>query len=211
MILNNTPNIELLHGDCLELMPAIPDKSIDMILTDPPYPDYHAERYGYYDGIIDFLKDYPCRQLIFWSAKVPFPLDYTACHVWDKKCGVGSMYEFIYERNGGNAYKVFNYYLINSTVAASYTGDKFFDHPSQKPIKLINKLINEFSEAGQLILDPFAGSGTTAIACYNTNRNAILMEKDDKYFKVASKRIADHVKQIQIQFSDVNKINIQND
>jgi hypothetical protein len=104
---------------------VLPNIKFDAIITDPPYPDYMADEYLYKDGLLDWCKDYQCRQLIFWTAKDVFPLDYTARHVWDKKCGVGSMYEFIFERNGGKAFKVYNYYLINSTVAASYTKDTF--------------------------------------------------------------------------------------
>src|SRR3990167_3025616 len=124
---------QVIWGDCLEVMKSMPDKCVDLILTDPPYPDYYVEEYGYKEGIIDFLKGIPCRQFIFWSAKVDFPLDYTAIHIWDKKIGAGSQYERIYERNGGKEYKVFSYYTNNSTVAAQMTNDIKFDHPSQKP------------------------------------------------------------------------------
>ena len=137
----------------------LPNIKFDAIITDPPYPDYLADEYGYYDGIIDWCKDFDCKQLIFWSAKVDFPLDYTARHVWDKKCGVGSMYEFIFERNGGKAFKVYNHYLINSTVAASYAKDTFYNHPSQKPLLLMRKLIVENTKEGDTIFDPFIPYG----------------------------------------------------
>lgn len=181
---------QIILGDCLEVMKTMADKSVDLVLTDPPYPDYYAEEYGYAEGQLDFLKELPCRQLIFWSAKVPFPLDYTAIHIWDKKVGVGSMYERIYERNGGAAYKVYNHYLINSTVAASYGSDIFVGHPSQKPIKLIEELVGEYSKEGDTILDPFGGSGTTAVAAKLLKRNFILIEKEEKYVKIAQDRLS---------------------
>ena len=134
---------KIICGDCLEVMKQIPDKLIDLVLTDPPYPDYYKEEYKYFDGILEILKKFSCKQLIFWSAKVDFPLDYTAIHIWDKKVGAGSWYERIFERNGSIEYKVYRYYLINSTVAASFTKDTFWEHPSQKPIKLIEKIILE--------------------------------------------------------------------
>ena len=102
----------LVCGDCLELMQRLPDKCVDLVLTDPPYPDQHAELYNYHDGIIDFLKDLNCRQLIFWSAKVEFPLDYTAIHIWDKLTGCASQYQRIFERGGNREYKIFNYMNI---------------------------------------------------------------------------------------------------
>ena len=146
-----TVNIQLYHGDCLEVMKDISDVSV--IITDPPYPDYHTDKYKQTD--IGFLNESKCHQLIFWSAKCTFPLDYSAIHIWDKKTGCGSQYERIFERLGGNAYKVFNHYLINSTVAAKYTGDRFTGHPSQKPIKLLVELIEHFTNQGNTIFDPF--------------------------------------------------------
>ena len=185
--MNTTQTI--ICGDSLSYMKTLPDKSFDLVLTDPPYPDYHTELYGYKEGIIDFLKDIPCRQLIFWSAKVPFPLDYTAIHIWDKKVGVGSMYERIYERNGGAAYKVYNHYLINSTVAASLARDIFASHPSQKPIELMKELVTEYSKEGDNILEPFAGSGSTLVACKHLNRNCVGIEISEKYCKIAQERL----------------------
>ncbi len=171
-----------------ETLKRLSPKSITLILTDPPYPDQHLE-YG--DCDLSFLKEFDCRQLIFWSAKVDFPSDYTAIHIWDKKCGVGSMYERIFERNGGKAYRVFKHYLINSTVAAQYTKDTFTGHPSQKPIALIEELVKRYSKEGDTILDPFMGSGTTAIACINLKRNYIGSELNKDYYDIAIKRIED--------------------
>lgn len=185
--------IELYNEDFKETLKRL--GKVDLILTDPPYPDYFAEEYLYYDGIIDFLKEFQCKQLIFWSAKAEFPLDYTAIHIWDKKVGAGSMYERLYERNGGKNYRVYNYYFVNSTVAAQMTHDTFEDHPSQKPIQLIRKLIQEYSQEGDTIFDPFSGSGTTAIACIEEKRNFIGCEiMKDKYDK-SMVRITNRLKQ----------------
>jgi DNA modification methylase len=170
---------------------VLPKIKFDAIITDPPYPDYMAEEYHYYDGLLDWLKDYNCRQIVFWSAKVDFPMDFTAKHIWDKKCGVGSMYEVIYERNGGKAYKVYNYYLINSTVAASYARDTFYNHPSQKPLSLMRKLVIENTKEGDTIFDPFMGSGSTAIAAMKEGRNFIGCELNPEYFKIVERRVGE--------------------
>jgi len=180
-------------GDCLEVMKQIPDKSVDLVLTDPPYPDYYAEEYKYKDGILDGLKKFNCKQLVFWSAKADFPLDYTAIHIWDKKVGAGSQYERIFERNGNKEYKVFSSYLINSTVAAKFTRDFYTGHPSQKPVKLIKKLLNKYSKKGDTILDPFLGSGTTAVACKELGRNFIGIEISKEYCKIAEQRLQQEV------------------
>jgi len=63
------------------------------------------------------------------------------------------------------------------------------DHPTQKPVPLFEYLIKTYTNEGALVLDNCAGSGTTAIAALNTNRNYILIEKEEKYIEVINKRI----------------------
>jgi len=184
-------SMKLIQGDCLEVMKALPDNSVDACVTDPPYPDYYKTEYQYVDGMIDFLNQFACRQLVFWTAKMPFPLDYTAIHIWDKKTGCGSEYERIFERNGHKNFKMFRHYLINSTVAASFTRDTFTGHKSQKPIALMRNLIEKFTKPGDTVFDPFMGSGTTGVACVQTGRHFIGIEKDPIYFKIATRRIED--------------------
>jgi len=64
-------------------------------------------------------------------------------------------------------------------------------HPTQKPVSLFEYLIKTYSNEGDLILDNCAGSGTTGVACINTNRNFILMEREQKYIDIINKRIAE--------------------
>ena len=184
-------SMKLIQGDCLEVMKTLPDNSVDAVVTDPPYPDYYKTEYQYVDGMIDFLNQFACRQLVFWTAKMPFPLDYTAIHIWDKKTGCGSEYERIFERNGHKNFKMFRHYLINSTVAASFTRDTFTGHKSQKPIALMRNLIEKFTKPGDTVFDPFMGSGTTGVACVQTGRHFIGIEKDPIYFDIATRRIED--------------------
>lgn len=66
-------------------------------------------------------------------------------------------------------------------------------HPTQKPVALIEYLIKTYTKEGDLVFDNTMGSGTTGVACVNTNRNFIGIEMDDKYFEIASKRINDAV------------------
>ena len=72
------------------------------------------------------------------------------------------------------------------------------DHPTQKPVALFEYLIRTYTNEGVTVLDNCAGSGTTAIACLNTKRNYICIEKDEKYFNIAEKRIKNHLKQLKI-------------
>jgi DNA modification methylase len=180
---------KIICGDCLEVLKDFPDGCVDLVLTDPPYPDAHIERYGYKKNLVWPLYDFDCRQLVFWTAKEEFPLDYSAVHIWDKKTGCGSWYERIFERNGGIEYKVYRHYLINSTVAASYTGDVWTGHPSQKPIALIEELIEEYTNSDDLILDPFCGSGTTCLAAKKLGRRYIGIDISEEYCQIARERL----------------------
>jgi site-specific DNA-methyltransferase (adenine-specific) len=66
-------------------------------------------------------------------------------------------------------------------------------HPTQKPVALMEYLIKTYTNEGDTVLDNCMGSGTTGVACVNTNRNFIGIEKDEKYFAVAEKRINDAI------------------
>ena len=66
-------------------------------------------------------------------------------------------------------------------------------HPTQKPVALFEYLIKTYTNEGELVLDNAMGSGTTGIACLNTNRRFIGIEKNDKYFDIAYNRIKNHI------------------
>ena len=180
----------IICGDCLEVMKNWPDNCVDLVLTDPPYPDYHTKKYQYVDGMLNFLKQINYRQLIFWSAKVKFPLDYTAVHIWDKWIGCGSEYERIFERNGGIQYKLFRKFAaVGNPFRAQIAQDIHTGHPSQKPIKLLKHLIWIFSKPNDLILDPFCGSGTTCVAAKMLGRRYIGIDISEKYCEIARQRL----------------------
>lgn len=63
------------------------------------------------------------------------------------------------------------------------------NHPTQKPISLMRWCLEKYSKDGDLILDPFAGSCTTAIACKELNRNYICIERESEYIKVCNERL----------------------
>ena len=74
--------------------------------------------------------------------------------------------------------------------------DKY--HPTQKPVALMEYLIKTYTNEGELVLDFTMGSGSTGVACVNTNRNFIGVEQDDKYFDIATERINKEEKQLKI-------------
>ena len=64
-------------------------------------------------------------------------------------------------------------------------------HDTEKPVELMKILVENSSQEKEIVLDPFIGIGATAIACINTNRNYIGFEIDERYYKIAEKRIND--------------------
>jgi site-specific DNA-methyltransferase (adenine-specific) len=67
--------------------------------------------------------------------------------------------------------------------------NKFRFHPTQKPVELFQRILSDYSKEGDLILDCFSGSGTTAIACHNLKRRFICVEKDVDYWKASVERL----------------------
>jgi len=76
-------------------------------------------------------------------------------------------------------------------------------HPTQKPVKLFEYLIKTYTNENDIVLDNCAGSGTTGIACLNTNRNYILIEKEEEYVKIIKKRIKLEKERIRIEKSQL--------
>jgi site-specific DNA-methyltransferase (adenine-specific) len=74
-------------------------------------------------------------------------------------------------------------------------------HPTQKPVPLFEYLIRTYTNENDLVLDNCIGSGTTAIACINTNRRYIGIEKDEKYYEIANNRIAQYLATVQPSYS----------
>ena len=92
--------------------------------------------------------------------------------------------------NNDYTYESTERYPRSIQVVSTDTQNSSF-HPTQKPVKLFEYLIKTYTNVGDLILDNCAGSGTTAIACLNTNRQFIVMEKEEKYYDIIKKRVSD--------------------
>ena len=86
---------------------------------------------------------------------------------------------------------VFNLWEGNKYKSNILKYKKYYNgyHPTQKPILLLEDLIKTFSNEGNLVVDLTRGSGSTGVACKNTNRSFIGIEKDENYFKIAEQRI----------------------
>lgn len=238
------------HRDCLEALPGLPDKSVDMVMCDLPYGTTACR----WDVIIPFeplWKEYkriikdngaivltasqPFTSMLVMSNLKMFKYEW----VWEKNNTTGHLnvkarplkqHENILVFSDGSAtstrismkYNPQGVIKINESkknTSIPYcgnrksraTGTTFLMsgknypksvlrfclentklHPTQKPVALFEYLIKTYTNEGETVLDNCAGSGTTAIACLNLNRNYICYEKDKGYFDIATKRIGDH-------------------
>lgn len=216
---------KLYNGDCLEVLKNIADKSIDLVVCDPPYEiktmkgggimgkrKYKDEISFMIDGFSEEVLNLLCKKMkkiniyIYCSKlQVPKLLNYFI----NKKCN----FEILtYHKTNptplcGNTYLPDTEYIIfarekgvklygeYSTKFKYYidkvnkTDKKKYKHPSCKPIPLLKRHIINSSNENDIILDCFMGSGSTGVACVNTNRKFIGIELDKNYFDIASKRI----------------------
>jgi DNA modification methylase len=192
-------------GDCLDILPTFADKSIDLVLTDPPY-GIELEYAGYDDteqnwfNLMDKFIPQALRisnMSIFPSCKIKrlgwFYANYQPDWIiaWYK----GSV--------GHNSYIGFNdwepHLVYGKTKTKLCMHDYFqthsspkkgtFGHPCPKPVDWASWLIYRATDDNMTVCDPFAGSGTTAIACIKLNRRYILIEKEEKYCEIIAKRI----------------------
>jgi len=201
----------IICGDCLEIMGDLPDKSVDLCLTDPPYgisADKGTNGFGqspstvrnYNDNWdnarlskaqmdVIFLKSH---KAIFFGGNYFTDILPQNNHwiVWDK---VGEMKvknpfshcELLWTNVSLKTVK--KYIVIQQGFISE---EKVRFHPTQKPVSLIENILKDYSKEGDCILDPFIGSGTTAIACKRLNRRYIGIEINPDYCKIAEKRLA---------------------
>jgi site-specific DNA-methyltransferase (adenine-specific) len=217
--------IDLRCGDCLEIMKDIPDESIDLIVTDPPYlikyKTCHRKNKSHdfcseilnddnYDLISNYIKECyrilkkntamymfcNCDRVDFFKQeleKAGFKIKNMIIWVknnWtagDLKAQFGKQYEIIFLVNKGR--KNFNGKRITDIWKFNRVAGKQQLHQNQKPLDLIEQCILKHSNENDLIFDGFMGSGSTGVACINTNRNFIGIELDEKYFNIAKERI----------------------
>lgn len=208
--------ITLYHGDCREILPALPSDSIDMVLTDPPYLVSYSGRWGDETEIIKgdsdpswvlpvftevnrVLKpDSLCLSFYGW----PHADTFVGC--W-KSVGLRpvSAIAFVKNRIGFGRFTRSQHelaYLLakgNPPRPAHAIEDVLHwerpepqVHPNEKPIGAIARIARTYSPPDGLILDPFVGSGTTLVAARNLGRTAIGIEIEERYCEVAALKLS---------------------
>lgn len=223
--------------DCLDGLREVPDQSVDLIVTDPPYflsmghagsktnaqsvqlnsnrafndlaictPFYRQlfeefARVLKETGSFYFFTDW--RGYAYYFPMINAALPVRNLIVWDKKSGPGSFYSFAHELIIFGTYRSKTKAGVGSNVwreAAFSSGARSTDgekvHPTQKPVALLTRMIEDSTEPGAVVLDTFMGSGTTAVACLKSGRQFIGFELDEQYHAIAQQRIAETVDEL---------------
>lgn len=208
---------KVIQGDCLEVMREIPDKSIDLVLTDPPYnagreydndslteKEYQVFTNAYLTGCKRVLTDNGNLVLIL-GVKYQKPavmwlfnnMNYCWEFCWWKSNGMlngkatFSKFEKVmwFSKETGTYYRQKPEYTDVWNIPIR-THENNNGHPTPKDTRGLYKIIKLLSTETDLILDPFLGSGTTAVACVKLKRNFIGIEISEKYCEIARQRLA---------------------
>ena len=200
-----------LNGDCLKLLPLVPETSVDFILTDPPYITHYRSRAGRrvpndnndtwlqpaFAEMYRVLKpDSFAVSFYGWSkadrfltafrsagfrvvGHLVFPKRYTS-----KTQFLRYQHEAAYLLAKGNPTPQA---IIGDVIDWTYSGNKY--HPTEKPLSVLTALIAAFTPPHGLVLDPFAGSGSTLLAARSLGCRYLGIELDAKYHAIACDRL----------------------
>ena len=207
-------NCRLIQGDCAEILPTL---RADGAVTDPPYgigegatkvktrqrtaggkskalADQREYKGGEWDETpasaehIALIRAASTHQIIFGGNYFEGLGPTTCWLIWDKQNGDNDFADC--ELAWTNLPKAVRriYWRWNGMIRK---GDDVREHPTQKPVGVMEWCIKHLPETAQTILDPFMGSGTTGVACVNLGRSFIGIERDPDYFEIAVRRITD--------------------
>jgi site-specific DNA-methyltransferase (adenine-specific) len=203
-----TDKIRIYNEDCLAALRAMTDNAYDLAIVDPPYGlgnklvDGNASRNSKIRYNRDSIKwdivpnqEYfnelfrVSKNQIIWGGNY-FNLPPTRCNlIWDKmQIFTGADFELAWT-SFDKASRAFRMSRIEA-----YSNGKI--HPTQKPIKLYEWILDNYANEDDKILDTHLGSGSIAIACYNRGFNLTAYEVDVNYFEATTKRIQDHIAQL---------------
>jgi len=192
--------IELYCGDSIELINIIPDESVDLIFTDPPYPKEYLYLYEWLgSSATDKLKQ---NHFLFayagayWKNEVMNRLGQKLDYYWDFILKHQGNTTILWPKRIISGYKSILCYtkgrcLPKTNVLGLFIGtgsDKRFHKWGQEETSA-RYYIDYFTNEGDLVFDPFLGGGTTAIVCKYLNRRLIGFEKDEITFNIAVERL----------------------
>jgi len=205
------PDLKIYCGDCLEILPLLP--KVDLVVTDPPYGIKMDKGFEGFEGFGGFGKKIARKRYEDdnWDSERPsanhfntFLKKANLCIVWGGNFFADilpkSKHWIVWDKlntmpSFGDCELAWTNSPRNSVkkVTIEYNGligkEPIRQHPTQKPVKLMNYCLQNYSGGGQTILDPFLGSGTTLVACKELNRNGIGIEISEKYCAIAKQRL----------------------
>jgi DNA modification methylase len=208
----SVPTNTVLHGDCISIMHSLPASSIDFILTDPPYLVRYKDREGrsiQNDSNSDWLmpafaeayrvlkQDRLMISFYGWTQIDKF------FHAW-RSAGFRVVGHMVFRKRYVSKSRFLKYqheqaYLlakgspaipenpIADVIDMPYSGNKL--HPTQKPVAALKPLIEAFTQPGDIVLDPFCGSGSTPLAAKVLYRRYLGIEMDPEYHAAATRRL----------------------
>jgi site-specific DNA-methyltransferase (adenine-specific) len=215
---------KILNMDCLDFLKKCPDNYFSLVLTDPPYGIGVNKKTVIFDGtvqgkgfgarrsnwqkkdwddaipqkeIFDEIFRVSKNQIIWGGNYFAGYLHNSSCWiVWDKDNGTNDFAdcELAYTNFSSAVRKYL--YRWNGCLQGNIKEKEIRIHPTQKPLPLFQWCLGKYSKEGDLILDCFSGSGTTAVACHNLKRRFICIEKDPEYWAASVKRLEDHQRQL---------------
>lgn len=210
---------KLYYGDCLEIMKEFLNNYFDLCLTDPPYGIKRDKGFNGFGGFGGFGEPIARKRYEDdnWDQERPAKAHFEKIFNISKSCIIfGGNYftDLIPQSNHwifwdkiqtmptfGDGELIYTNIKRNSVKKIIYewngllNKEKFRSHPTQKPLDLIYMLLKIYSDINFKIIDPFLGSGTTAVACERLNRRWVGIEKEEKYCKIAAERIKTEVEQ----------------
>ncbi len=208
--------ITIYHGDCREVLPTIDTTTVDLLLTDPPYGvSYQIDRQlvgkghrrvwmGGRPPVYGDDKPFDPTPLLHFSRLILFGGNHFASKlpdsggwiVWDKTGGGRGPNNTFADvelawTNLSNTPRI-RHHLWKGLVRDTEAGQAVL-HPTQKPVSLMKWLLNDWTEPGDLVLDPYMGSGPVAQACHEMGRRYIGIEIEERYCQIAVDRLAQRV------------------
>ena len=206
----------MILGDCLEVMPLL--GKVDAVVTDPPYgigfeyPSYDDTREnlrGLIDGLFSLREAFGRIVILCGPSQIHvYPeANWVGCITWNT---TGSFGRFGYSQwtpvllygqdlkgfGSVNGVTKTDTYQINGGGSVGFQRDKESKlHVCPKPMNIMNRMVQRYTEHHETILDPFMGSGTTLVACAKLGRKGIGIELDPDYFDIACKRVEDAYRQ----------------
>jgi len=199
--------VAIIHGDCLDILPQIPAGAVDAVVTDPPYglewsgtgykkqPKLNHVAAKTWDKkpdkfLLQQIKSISKSAIIWGGNYLADELgSFVAPLIWDKMTGSNTFAdgELAWTSFKTGTMRIFRHQWCGA-FKDSERGQVNY-HPTQKPVALMRWCIQRLPKNADIILDPFAGSGTTGVAAVLEGRKCILIEKDARYVEVIRKRI----------------------